>query len=78
MGAQIVLCDPHRAIVVGPSPLYPIYMDTPDVRVGLALLGAAMIADGVSVIDNAQAITRSFGDIFSKLTALGARITIDA
>jgi UDP-N-acetylglucosamine 1-carboxyvinyltransferase len=78
MGAQIVLCDPHRAIVVGPSPLYPIYMDTPDVRVGLALLGAAMIADGVSVIDNAQAITRSFGDIFSKLTALGARITIDS
>lgn len=77
MGAQIVLCDPHRAIVVGQTPLYPIYMDTPDVRAGLGLLAAAMIADGVSVIDNAQAITRSFGDIVQKLAGIGAKISIE-
>lgn len=75
MGAQIVLCDPHRAIVVGSTPLYGIYMDSPDVRAGLGLLGAALIADGVSVIDNAQAITRSFEGVIGKLQALGAKIT---
>lgn len=75
MGAQIVLCDPHRAIVVGPTPLYAIYMDSPDVRAGLGLLGAAMIADGESVIDNAQAIGRSFQGVFDKLRGLGAKIS---
>ncbi len=75
MGAQIVLCDPHRAIVVGGTPLYAIYMDSPDVRAGLGLLGAALIAEGVSVIDNAQAITRSFEGVIGKLQGLGAKIT---
>jgi UDP-N-acetylglucosamine 1-carboxyvinyltransferase len=77
MGAQIVLCDPHRAIVVGPTPLYAIYMDSPDVRAGLGLLGAALIADGESVIDNAQAIGRSFQGVFEKLQALGAKIVLE-
>jgi UDP-N-acetylglucosamine 1-carboxyvinyltransferase len=77
MGAQIVLCDPHRAIVIGSTPLHGIYMDTPDVRTGLGMLGAALIAEGESVIDNAQAIERSFAGALGKLQALGARITIE-
>lgn len=77
MGAQIVLCDPHRAIVVGPTPLYAIYMDSPDVRAGLGMLGAAMIASGTSVIDNAQAIEYTFSGVLGKLQQLGARIRID-
>lgn len=77
MGAQIVLCDPHRVIVIGPTPLHGIYMDTPDVRTGLGMLGAALIAEGESVIDNAQAIERNFAGALGKLQALGARITIE-
>jgi UDP-N-acetylglucosamine 1-carboxyvinyltransferase len=77
MGAQIVLCDPHRAIVVGPSPLRAIYMDTPDVRIGLGMLGAALVAKGESVIDNAQAISRSFEHVLVKLQALGAQIEFE-
>jgi UDP-N-acetylglucosamine 1-carboxyvinyltransferase len=77
MGAQIVLCDPHRAIVVGPTPLHAIYMDTPDVRAGLGMLGAALIARGESVIDNAQAIERTFAGVLGKLQALDAQIMIE-
>lgn len=77
MGAQIVLCDPHRAIVVGPSPLYAIYMDSPDVRTGLGMLSAALIARGESVIDNAQALRRSFDGVVGKLKLLGAAIAIE-
>jgi UDP-N-acetylglucosamine 1-carboxyvinyltransferase len=77
MGAQIVLCDPHRAIVVGPTPLRGIYMDTPDVRTGLGMLGAALTAEGESVIDNAQALEHTFGGVLPKLQALNARIQID-
>jgi len=72
-----VLCDPHRAIVVGPTPLQGIYMDTPDVRTGLGMLGAALVANGKSVIDNAQAIDRSFEGVLAKLQALGAHIIIE-
>ncbi|MBC8098304.1 MAG: UDP-N-acetylglucosamine 1-carboxyvinyltransferase, partial [Armatimonadetes bacterium] len=77
MGAQIVLCDPHRVIVVGPTPLQAIYIDTPDVRIGLGLLGAALVARGTTVIDNAQALSRAFDGVFAKLTALGAKITVE-
>lgn len=77
MGAQIVLCDPHRAIVVGPTPLRGVYMDTPDVRAGLGMLAAALIADGESTIDNAQAIEHTFAGVLGKLQALNAQITID-
>lgn len=77
MGAQIVLCDPHRAIVVGPSPLRGIYMDSPDVRAGLGMLAAALCAEGESRIDNAQAIEQSFEGVLGKLQALNARITIE-
>lgn len=76
MGAQIVLCDPHRAIVVGPSPLHGIYMDSPDVRAGLGMLTAALAAEGESVIDNAQVIEHTFAGVLGKLQALNAKITI--
>jgi UDP-N-acetylglucosamine 1-carboxyvinyltransferase len=74
MGAQIVLCDPHRAIVVGPTPLQSEYMDNPDVRTGLALLGAAMCASGTTQIDNAEAFHRNFDHVIDKLIAVGAHI----
>lgn len=76
MGAQIVLCDPHRAIVVGPTPLRGIYMDSPDVRAGLGMLTAALAAEGESVIDNAQALDHTFAGVLGKLQALNAKITI--
>jgi len=76
MGAQIVLCDPHRAIVVGPTPLRGIYMDSPDVRTGLGMLAAALVAEGESVIDNAQAIEHTFAGALGKLQALNAKISV--
>ncbi|WP_119072385.1 UDP-N-acetylglucosamine 1-carboxyvinyltransferase [Aggregatilinea lenta] len=76
MGAQIVLCDPHRALVVGPSKLRGGYMDTPDVRTGLALLGAALCAQGTVTIDRAELIDRTFENVVSKLVALGAQIEV--
>ena len=77
MGAQIVLCDPHRAIVVGPSPLFGVYMASPDIRTGLGMLSAALVAKGTSTIDNAQAIQHSFGDVIHKLQAAGAQIEVE-
>jgi len=77
MGAQILLCDPHRAIIVGATPLRAIYMDSPDVRTGLGMLGAALIASGESVIDNAQVIGHSFEGVLGKLQALGAKIIVE-
>lgn len=77
MGAQIVLCDPHRAIVVGPAPLHAIYMDSPDVRAGLGMLAAALIAEGETIIDNAQQLNISFDGVITKLKALGAQIEIE-
>jgi UDP-N-acetylglucosamine 1-carboxyvinyltransferase len=77
MGAQIILCDPHRAIVMGGSPLYATYLDSPDVRTGLGMLAAAMVAQGETVIDNAQALRRSFDGVVGKLKQLGADITLE-
>jgi UDP-N-acetylglucosamine 1-carboxyvinyltransferase len=74
MGAQIVLCDPHRAIVIGSTPLSGEYMDNPDVRTGLALLGAALCATGETVIDNAQGFERTFDHGIDKLVGVGAPI----
>jgi UDP-N-acetylglucosamine 1-carboxyvinyltransferase len=76
MGAQIVLCDPHRALIVGPSELRGEYLDTPDVRTGLALLGAALASSRSVTIDNAQLIERTFENALSKLVALGARLEV--
>jgi UDP-N-acetylglucosamine 1-carboxyvinyltransferase len=77
MGAQIVLADPHRAIVIGATPLRAEYMDTPDVRIGLALLAAALCAEGETVIDRAEVIDRNFAGVIQKLIDLGAAITIE-
>jgi UDP-N-acetylglucosamine 1-carboxyvinyltransferase len=77
MGAQVVLCDPHRAIVVGHTPLHSIYIDSPDVRAGLGLLAAALAADGQSIIDNAQVIENSFANIFDKLRTMNAGIEVE-
>jgi UDP-N-acetylglucosamine 1-carboxyvinyltransferase len=74
MGAQTVLCDPHRVIVIGPTPLQGEYLDNPDVRTGLAMLGAALCASGETVIDTAEAFERNFEHVFDKLIKLGARI----
>jgi UDP-N-acetylglucosamine 1-carboxyvinyltransferase len=77
MGAQIVLADPHRAIVMGASRLRGIYMDSPDVRTGLGMVAAALCAERETVIDNAQALNHTFGDVISKLQAVGARIQVE-
>ena len=78
MGAQIILCDPHRATVIGLDRKYPlrgIKMTSPDIRAGVALLIAAMSATGTSVIDNIEQIDRGYQNIDERLNALGAKIT---
>ena len=74
MGARIVLCDPHRALVVGPAPLHPGSVDSPDIRAGMAMLLAALAAPGTSTIHNVQQIERGYERIDERLRALGARI----
>lgn len=74
MGARIILCDPHRAVVVGPSPLHGETLQSPDIRAGMALLIAALCAEGESVIHNIQQIDRGYEHIENKMKALGARI----
>jgi len=75
MGASIVLCDPHRAVVVGPTELRGGRVDSPDIRAGMALLIAALGARGVSHIQNAGQIERGYERIAQRLGTLGARIT---
>ena len=75
MGAKIVLCDPHRALVAGPSRLRASRLESPDIRAGMAMLLAAMCAEGTSTINNAQQIERGYERIDERLNALGARIT---
>ncbi len=74
MGAQIVLCDPHRCIVLGPSRLIGENVESPDIRAGLALVLAALAADGQSTIRNVSQIDRGYERIDEKLRALGADI----
>jgi UDP-N-acetylglucosamine 1-carboxyvinyltransferase len=74
MGARIVLCDPHRAIVSGPSPLRAATVESPDIRAGMAMLLAALCARGTSTINNVGQIERGYERIDERLTALGARI----
>jgi len=77
MGAQIILCDPHRAVVVGHDnqmQLRGAKLSSPDIRAGIALLIAAMSANGVSMISNIEQIDRGYEDIEGRLTALGAVI----
>lgn len=74
MGAQIVLCDPHRCIVQGPTRLFPEKMESPDIRAGMALVLAALSAEGKSVIRNIGQIDRGYELVDTKLANLGARI----
>jgi UDP-N-acetylglucosamine 1-carboxyvinyltransferase len=74
MGARIVLCDPHRAIVAGPSRLHGAHVSSPDIRAGMAMLLAAMCADGTSTIENADQIERGYERIDERLNTLGANI----
>lgn len=74
MGAQIVLCDPHRCIVNGPNKLYGEKVESPDIRAGMALLLAALAAQGQSTIRNVGQIERGYEDVDGKLRSLGARI----
>jgi len=74
MGARIVLCDPHRAVVIGPSRLHAALVESPDIRAGMALLIAALGAEGTSTIYNVNQIERGYERIDERLRALGARI----
>jgi UDP-N-acetylglucosamine 1-carboxyvinyltransferase len=74
MGARIILCDPHRAVVTGPARLYGERMETPDIRAGMAMLIASLCADGTSTIGNIQQIDRGYERIDERLRAVGARI----
>ena len=74
MGARITLCDPHRAIVSGPSRLHGERVESPDIRAGMAMLIAALAADGISEIGNIRQIDRGYERIDERLRALGAQI----
>ncbi|HEY4346946.1 MAG TPA: UDP-N-acetylglucosamine 1-carboxyvinyltransferase [Gaiellaceae bacterium] len=74
MGARIILCDPHRAVIDGPSRLHGERLESPDIRAGMAMLIAALCAEGTSVIGNISQIDRGYERIDERLRALGASI----
>ncbi|MBA2358778.1 MAG: UDP-N-acetylglucosamine 1-carboxyvinyltransferase [Actinobacteria bacterium] len=74
MGARIILCDPHRAVVTGPAKLYGQRLTSPDIRAGMAMLIASLCAEGTSTIGNIGEIDRGYERIDERLRALGARI----
>ncbi len=74
MGARVILCDPHRCVVQGPSPLHGDEVESPDIRAGMALLIAALCAEGQSIIRNIRQIDRGYERVEEKLCPLGARI----
>jgi UDP-N-acetylglucosamine 1-carboxyvinyltransferase len=78
MGARIVLCDPHRAVISGPTRLAGSELHSPDVRAGMAMVIAAMCAEGRSVIRNVYQIERGYENLVARLSSLGARITGEA
>jgi UDP-N-acetylglucosamine 1-carboxyvinyltransferase len=74
MGARIIICDPHRAVVTGPAQLYGQRLESPDIRAGMAMLIAALCAEGESTIGNIGQIDRGYEAIDARLRALGASI----
>ena len=78
MGAKIILADPHRVLVYGPNKLYGRVLATPDIRAGMALILAALVAKGRSVINQAELIERGYEDVIEKLKKLGAQIESEA
>jgi UDP-N-acetylglucosamine 1-carboxyvinyltransferase len=74
MGARIILCDPHRAVVTGPATLLGQRMESPDIRAGMAMLIASLCAEGRSTIGNIGQIDRGYERIDERLRALGASV----
>jgi UDP-N-acetylglucosamine 1-carboxyvinyltransferase len=74
MGARIIVCDPHRVVVTGPATLYGERLESPDIRAGMAMLIAALCAEGTSTIGNVRQIDRGYERIDERLRALGAAI----
>jgi UDP-N-acetylglucosamine 1-carboxyvinyltransferase len=74
MGARIILCDPHRVVITGPAPLYGQRMSSPDIRAGMAMVIAALCAEGTSTIGDAYQIDKGYERIDERLRGLGARI----
>ncbi|MEM4247760.1 MAG: UDP-N-acetylglucosamine 1-carboxyvinyltransferase, partial [Candidatus Nanoarchaeia archaeon] len=74
MGANAIVCDPHRVLISGPSSLTGIEMSSPDIRAGMAMLIAALCASGKSIINNAHVISRGYENITGKLESIGAKI----
>jgi UDP-N-acetylglucosamine 1-carboxyvinyltransferase len=74
MGARIILCDPHRAVVSGPAQLYGERVESPDIRAGMAMLIAGLAAKGTTTIGNITQIDRGYERIDERLRAVGARI----
>src|SRR6185312_12422401 len=74
MGARIILCDPHRAVVTGPTPLVGQRMESPDIRAGMAMLIASLCAQGQSTIGAVHQIDKGYERIDERLRAIGARI----
>jgi len=75
MGANIILCDPHRVIVQGPAELYGKKVESPDLRAGIAMVIAASIAEGETIIDNIYQIERGYENIIKRLQSIGMKIT---
>jgi UDP-N-acetylglucosamine 1-carboxyvinyltransferase len=76
MGANIVVADPHRVLVYGPTKLHSRVVDTPDIRAGMALVLAALVAEGETTINNVELIGRGYEDVAKKLRSLGASIMV--
>ena len=74
MGARIILCDPYRCLIQGPNRLFGENLESPDIRAGMALLLAALAADGTSTIRNVGQIDRGYAKVDEKLRGLGAQI----
>lgn len=76
MGARLILCDPHRVVISGPCRLHGTEVSSPDIRAGMALLTAALCAEGSTVIHNVRQIERGYENIVQRLSALGAQIQV--
>jgi UDP-N-acetylglucosamine 1-carboxyvinyltransferase len=74
MGASIIMCDPHRVIINGPTQLHGKEIESPDIRAGMAMVIAALCAEGTSTIYHAELIERGYQDVDQRLQAVGARI----
>jgi len=74
MGARIILCDPHRVVVTGPATLYGERLESPDIRAGMAMVIAALSAEGTSTIGNIRQIDRGYERIDERLRGIGAAI----